>query len=239
MWGAHRGTALMLAGALVAGALAAVTALARLRALEAQLGEEVPAVVARVPLAAGEVIAPASLSTVGIARRYAFPSFYSDPAQVAGRVTRVPIAAGEPVLASMVARADGLALEQRVYTLVESERVFLEPDLAPGDRADVLVAYERGDNRLAEVYLQDALVVRVDTPPAPEAVAADLAGPRGTRISLRIRLEEARRLAWAENFGQQIRVVRRPAAAAGSAWTSGGTDGATESSGEEGGTDGR
>lgn len=239
MWGAHRGAAAMLAGAVLAGVLAAVTALARLRALEAQLGEEVPAVVARVPLAPGEVIAPAALSTVGIARRYAFPSLYSDPAQVAGRVARVPIAAGEPVLASMVARADGLALEQRVYTLQEGERVVLEPDLAPGDRADVLVAYERGDNRLAEVYLEDAVVVRVDAPPASEATAADLGGPRGTRISLRIRLEEARRLAWAENFGQQIRVVRRPAAAAGAAWISRRADGAAESSGGEGGTDGR
>lgn len=237
MWGAHRGAALMLAAALGVGGLAAATALARLRLLEAQLGEEVPAVVARTHLAAGEVIVPAALSTVGVARRYAFPSLYRDPAQVAGQVARIPITPGEPVLASMVAPADGLALEQRIYTLEAGERVILEPDLAPGDRADVLVAYERGDYRLAEVYLQDAIVVRIDAAPSPEVAGVNLAQPRGTRISLRITLEEARRLAWAENFGQQIRVVRRPLAAAGTSGGPGRPDGDIESSEEEGGSD--
>lgn len=212
----HRSAILLVVASVMLGLLSAGTALARLRRLEAQLGEEVPVVVAGAPIPAGEVIAPSALRVVGVARRYVFASSFQDPARVAGSVARVPLQPGEPVLASMLAPADGLAADQRVYTLAAGERVVVEPDIVPGDRVDVLGVYERGDRRLAEVLLQGAQVVRVQGAEGGEGTPAAGGGPPSgwVRIALRVSLEDTRVLAWVENFGQQIRVVRQPAVVA-------------------------
>ncbi|MCG0238812.1 MAG: Flp pilus assembly protein CpaB [Firmicutes bacterium] len=165
---------------------------------QAALGRELPVLVAARPLPAWQPIGPGDLASQPVASRYLLPGLLTDPGAAVGKVPVAPLAPGEPVLAGLLRAPEEVPPDLRVVTLAAGERVVVEPGIAPGDRVDVVASYERDGVQVTEVYLVDVPVLdRVE---------------EGTevRVSLQLSLESARRLIHVENYGRQVRLLRRP-----------------------------
>lgn len=190
---------------LAAGAFLAAAAWLLTRSLAegtAAMGREEPVVVAARAIPAYTRLTPDLLTTIPVARRYRLPTYFTAPVELAGRQVAVAVLAGDVVTASLLLPATDLAVNERLLTLAAGERLLVEADLQPGDAADLIVAVADGGQPRAEVYPAAAVVVAVDRP----------AG-RLPAVTLRLTLEAARRVVWAENFARQLRLVRRPPAA--------------------------
>jgi len=208
----RRRRALSLGGlALVLGTLAASDVGGREEALRNRIGPVVPVVVARVALPAGAHLTAARLAVRRVPGRWAPAGSFSDPAEVAGLRTAVPVAAGGDLVTSLVDDGSGSAAGapvrsgERVADVIATASPVL---VTPGVHVDVLVT-RGGDGTAgrAELALEDVEVLAAAA--APEARAAD--GAPRVAASLRVTLRQAVYLAAAQSFAREIRLLPRAA----------------------------
>jgi Flp pilus assembly protein CpaB len=192
----HRAAACFLLGWLAAaGAVAAFWH--QVQAWQNRHGSPVPLLVAAEDIPPLTALTPDRLATTPIEARDLPPGLHTDPAQVTGLVTAVPLRRGDLLTRAVLLPPDAMG-EHRAFRLTESARggVVIPPGLRPGERVDILAAVKEGDRETVAPVLQGALVL--------EASAG-----REPSLTLSLSLEEARRLMWAENYGRQVRVLRR------------------------------
>jgi pilus assembly protein CpaB len=205
----RRRALLLLALALLLGALAAASVHRREAALARALGPELLVLVTRAPVAAGASPASARPLLRPLPRRYAPPDPVVSAAQLVGTRTAVALPAGSVLTASVLQGADvAAALEpgERVAELVAHG----DPRaIVPGARADVLVTREGDGTRAGATVLalQDVEVLAVRRAPADPAETAS----GGARIvaSLRVEVRDAVYLAAAQAFARDVRLLAR------------------------------
>jgi pilus assembly protein CpaB len=196
--GRRRGL-LLLCLALVCGGLAASQVRERERRAEAAVGPLVTLAVAQRDLPADHRLRGGDLAARRLPARYAPPDALTDPAQLAGARTAVPITAGAFVTAAVLGGTAGAADKeaalrpgQRAVSLRVSGAL---AEAQPGARADLVVSTQplTGGGRTF-VALEDV----------------ELLGFSGTLATLRVTARQAVYLTAAANFAHEIRLLVRP-----------------------------
>lgn len=217
----RRRALLLLALALLLGALAAASVHRREAALRRALGPDVRVLVTQAPVSAGAAPASARPLLRTLPRRYAPPDAVASAAALAGARTAVALPAGSVLTASVLRSATAAAVPETA--LAPGERVAEvvahgDPRaVVPGARVDVLVTRE-GDGARAGatvLALQDVEVLAARRAPADAGDSASAGGPR-VAASLRVRVRDAVYLAATQAFARDVRLlVRAPGDHAG------------------------
>ncbi len=202
----------------MAAVVGIVSTLFLLRALKAQ-GADAPGgvptsrvVVARVDMAIGTAVMPELLELASWPAASVPAGSFSSHGELAGRVTRSRIIAGEPIVASRLAPAGSrgglpvlIADGMRAMSVAVNDIVGVAGFIQPGCRVDV-IATVRGGNRqpVTKVILQNILVL---------AVAGDVEPGNNTRhsvtaITVAVDPAAAEKLSLAMNEGKIQLVLR-------------------------------
>jgi pilus assembly protein CpaB len=207
----RRRALLLLALAVLLGALAAGSVRRREGALAHALGPSVLVLVTRAPVPAGAQPASARPLLRPLPRRYAPPDAVVSATQLAGARTAVPLPAGSILTASVLRATDpaaavALGPGQRVAEVVAHG----DPRaIVPGARVDVLVTRQGDGSRAGTTVLalEDVDVLAAHAAPADAADAT--AGGARVVADLRVRVHDAVYLAAAQTFAQDIRLLVR------------------------------
>ena len=211
MTSSRRRALVLLALALLLGALAAERVRRREAALARALGPSVPVLVTRAAVPAGAPLAGTRPALRTLPRRYAPPDAVAGAAWLAGARTAVALPAGSVLTASVLRRPGtaevALAPGERVAELLAHG----DPrTVVPGARVDVLVT-RQGDGTRAGTTVLALEDVEVLTARRARAGAADPAAAGGARVvaQLRVRVRDAVYLAAAQAFASDVRLLAR------------------------------
>jgi pilus assembly protein CpaB len=210
----RRRALLLLALALLLGALAAASVRRREAALARALGPSVRVLVTRVPVAAGASPASARPLLRALPRRYAPPDAIASAAQLAGARIAVALPAGSILTRSLLwTDRTGAAPEEALAPGERVAEVLAHGDphaVVPGARVDVLVTREGNGMRAGTTALALEDVEVLAARPARPDVGDAMAGG-GARVvaSLRVRVRDAVYLAAAQAFARDIRLLVR------------------------------
>lgn len=169
-------------------------------------------VVATEKIEAGALIDPAKLKAIAWPYGSPPPEAVADAAQLAGRVTRQEIWAGQPVLSSLLLPVDsrgGLAAiigeGMRAVTVRVDEVIGVAGFVLPGSMVDVLATFK--DDRSKEVA--KIVLSRVKVLAVAQETAGDPAKPKLVKaVTLELSPEEAERLDLARNVGKLSLALR-------------------------------
>lgn len=208
----RRRALLLLALALLLGALAAASVQRRELALARALGPSVRVLVTRAAVPAGAAPAAARPLLRVLPRRYAPPDAVADAVRLAGTRAAVPLPAGSILTASVLRRPGGdpqvaAGPGERVAEVVAHG----DPRaVVPGARVDVLVTRQGDSGRAGTTTLALADVEVLDAHAAPADASADTAAA-GARVvaDLRVRVRDAVYLAAAQAFASDLRLLAR------------------------------
>ena len=153
--------------------------------------------------------------------------YFKDPAKLKGRVVLTNLKKNEPILESKLAPIDiktgGVSAvmdpNKRAMAVKVNEIVGLPGFVQPGDRVDVMATFEdpRGKKKdsaggsreeVTKVVLENTLVLATDT--QMERAAGEEKPTPVKVITLEVSLEEAEKLAMAENGGKLRLALRSP-----------------------------
>jgi pilus assembly protein CpaB len=209
---------MLLALALLLGALAAASVRRREAALARALGPSVRVLVTRAPVAAGAPPAAARPLLRELPRRYAPPDAVTDAGDLgAGARVAVALPPGS-ILTTSVLRGPADASAPQVGPGERVAQVVAHADpraVTAGARVDVLVTREASGSQAGAttLVLEDVEVLDAHRAPADAADPAD-----GARVvaALRVRVRDAVYLAAAQAFAHDLRLlVRAPGDRAG------------------------
>ncbi|MEO8325075.1 MAG: Flp pilus assembly protein CpaB [Nitrospirota bacterium] len=151
---------------------------------------------------------------------------FKDPVSLKGRVVLTNLKKNEPILESKLAPIDvktgGVSAvmdpNKRAMAVKVNEVVGLPGFVQPGDRVDVMATFEDprankkenggGKEEVTKVVLENTLVLAIDT--QMERSAGEEKPTPVKVITLEVSLEEAERLAMAENGGKLRLALRSP-----------------------------
>ena len=138
-------------------------------------GEATPVVVASLDIAAGTRIVEGMVETKEIAADTALAGVFSDTEAVIGQVVRVQLVAGEQVITTKVtatgaAIADGenpplafvIPEGKRAVSIQVSNVIGASGLIRPGDYVDVILTMQVEEGNIAQMILQNVLVLSVD-----------------------------------------------------------------------------
>ncbi|MBK5915466.1 Flp pilus assembly protein CpaB [Rhodocyclus purpureus] len=169
-------------------------------------------VVATEKIEAGAPIDPAKLKAIAWPYGSAPPEAVADPAQLAGRVTRQEIWAGQPVLVSLLLPVDsrgGLAAiiseGMRAVTVRVDDVIGVAGFVLPGSMVDVLATFKDDKGKeVAKIVLSRVKVLAV-----AQETAGDPAKPKVVKaVTLELSPQEAERLDLARNVGKLSLALR-------------------------------
>lgn len=168
--------------------------------VQAKYGTTVKVVVAAQPIQARAVITekmldyhqiPLQAMLVGMVR-------VENQKDLIGQTLLVSLRPGDVLTKAMIGsnRTDDPNL--RTYSMIMSERVLFPDGLANGDQVDLLASYkDKEGKQLSKVILTGIKVLEVKKEDRLQVVV------------LAVSAGDAETLAWYENFGQQVRLLRR------------------------------
>jgi pilus assembly protein CpaB len=205
----------------VVGAVGVFTAVSGYTAAVArQLGPTRPVLVLARDLPSYTVIDPADLELRSIPEMYTSAADLSDPGQIAGRVPATPLLAGTRLQADALVPVPAAARGEREVTVTVGVEASIAAALKPGDRVDVVAAYEaKGPAKAyAEVTVSNARVLRVkrlqSTTEQDEDVSV-LAGDTTLAATFALAPQEVSRLVLAQTVAKTLRLALVPPAAVG------------------------
>jgi pilus assembly protein CpaB len=186
-----------------------------LAAAEVQM---VPVVVARTDIATASVLDPAAFTTTDWPREHLPEGALTSATDVAGRVARRPIAAGEPVLESALyerGHEGGLGAvispAHRAISVKVDSVIGVAGFVKPGSHVDVLATLRRVDRQKAfpesKLFLQDVRVLAIDQ---QLEEARDGKPELGNVVTLEVDPEQAELLIYAAHEGRLQLALRTP-----------------------------
>jgi pilus assembly protein CpaB len=161
----------------------------------------------------GQAITPAMLHSVPWPKGAVPTGAFDDPKKLEGRVVRISIFKGEPVLAPKLAPEgtkaglDSVIKEgHRAITVKVNEVVGVAGFLAPGSYVDLLVNFrDEQDKPMSRVVLERIMVLAI----AQEAQRPDETKPRVVNaVTLEVTPEQAEKIDLARNIGTLSLILR-------------------------------
>lgn len=202
----------------VIGAVGVFTAVSGYTASVArQLGPTRPVLVLARDVPSYTPIQEADLETRRVPELYLSATDLSDVDQIAGRVPATPLAAGTRLQADALVPVPAALRGEREFTVNVGVEASVAAVLRPGDRVDVVAAYEARSKAkaYAEVSVSGARVLRVTRLQTPTDDAADagvLAGDTTLAVTFALTPADVSKVVLAQTVAKTLRLALVPPA---------------------------
>ncbi|WP_277674562.1 flagella basal body P-ring formation protein FlgA, partial [Piscibacillus halophilus] len=135
--------------------------LQKVQSLNNDLGSFVTVYKANGEISSRKIITPNDVTTEQIPQRYLRDEYITSDAELRNMVSLVPLSEGEIITNSMLKEASAITDENtRIISLIQSEKVYFDEVLAPGDRVDIIVSHEFDDEPVTEIFMEDVSVIQ-------------------------------------------------------------------------------
>jgi Flp pilus assembly protein CpaB len=191
---------LLLSMAVVLGVATTVLISRYLATLEGQFGVQVMVLTAQTDIPAAQPIRDEMLTAKPVPARYLLPGMIrqGEKGRLLGRQLVSAVRSGQLVAESLLSPTTEVDTTPRAFSLLSSGRVIFD-DLRAGDRVDVLAVYKLGSQEKVETVMRNLSVLGMKS----------TEGRSTTMVTLSLTPTQSERLAWFENFGSQIRLLKR------------------------------
>lgn len=185
--------------ALVLAALSGFLVLKKVQALNNNLGTMVEVVVASNEISSRALITPEDITTEEIPKKYLRDEHIINIESLINKVSVVPLSSGDIITKNMLKQASTVTeADNRLVTVLRSERVFFDEKLTPLDRVDLIVSHTFEGEPVTEVFMTDVKVART---------TADNKG-KFQGVQLEIPFGDVPELIHMQNYADSLRVVK-------------------------------
>jgi pilus assembly protein CpaB len=170
-----------------------------------QVGAKISVVTLVSPLGPYQAVQPNMLGEISVPQKWAPRDAVTDPDQLIGLVSQVPLSAGTELQQGMLTPAPALAQGQRAMSLMIDAGSGVGLQIQPGDLVDVLAAYQgssQGAGTLArnraEVVVPSVRVLTIETPTGSEG------GSGSVPVILSVTPVQAQEVLYAQTFSSKL-----------------------------------
>ncbi|MGK7376625.1 SAF domain-containing protein [Planococcus sp. 1R117A] len=186
-----------LLAAILAGTAGFLT-LQKVKALNNDLGTMVNVYAASGDIASRSVITPKDITVEEIPKKFVTEEHIVNTDDLENKVSVIPLSAGDLITKNMLKQASAVMEENnRLITLMASERVFFDEQLEALDRVDIIVSLKDKDENKTEIFMKDVKVARV---------ANDNKKFGGVQVE--VALDQAPKLIHMQNYADSVRIIK-------------------------------
>jgi Flp pilus assembly protein CpaB len=172
--------------------------LKKVQALNTNLGTSVQIYVASKEISSRMLITPENIKTEEIPKKFLKDYHITDAKELVNKVSVVPLSSGDVITKNILKQAASVVEENnRLITLMKSERVFFDEPLEALDRVDVIVSHRFSGKEETSIFMKDVKVARV------AKKDDDFQG-----VQLEVPLEKAPELIHMQNYSDSLRIVK-------------------------------
>ncbi|MDN3448747.1 flagella basal body P-ring formation protein FlgA [Planococcus sp. APC 3906] len=191
--------------AILAGTAGFLT-LQKVKELNTDLGTMVNVYAAGQDIASRSVITPKDITVEKIPKKFVTDEHITNTDDLQNKVSVIPLSSGDLITKNMLKQASAVMEENnRLITLMSSERVFFDEELEALDRVDIIVSLREKEDNKTEIFMQDVKVARVANDSKKFAV-----------VQLEVSLEQAPKLIHMQNYADSVRIIKANVGTAGS-----------------------
>ncbi len=184
--------------ALLLAGLSGFLVLKKVQALNSDLGTMVDVYVAKEEITSRTIITPENIKTDEIPKKYLKDEYITDVDDLINRVAIVPLSPGDTITKNILKEASSVTEEDnRLISLVNSDKVHFDEPLMPLDRVDLIVSHNFDGDPVTEVFMEDVKV----------AQTAKKDG-KFTGVKLEIPFDIVPKLIHMQNYADSLRVVK-------------------------------
>lgn len=183
--------------AILAGTAGFLT-LQKVKELNTDLGTMVDVYAAGQDIASRSVITPKDIAVEKIPKKFVTDEHITNTDDLENKVSVIPLSSGDLITKNMLKQASAVMEENnRLITLMSSERVFFDEELEALDRVDIIVSLRDEEINKTEIFMQDVKVARV---------AND--NKKFAGVQLEISLDQAPELIHMQNYADSVRIIK-------------------------------
>jgi Flp pilus assembly protein CpaB len=172
--------------------------LKKVQALNTNLGTTVQVYVASDEISSRSLITPNNVKTEEIPKKYLKDYHVRDVKKLAGKVSVVPLSEGDIITENILKDAASVVEENnRLITLMKSERVFFDEPLEALDRVDIIVSHRFNDKEETSIFMKDVKVARVAKK-----------DNKFQGVQLEVPLDKAPELIHMQNYSDSLRIIK-------------------------------
>lgn len=184
--------------ALLLAGIAGFLTLQKVKELNNDLGTMVKVYAASGDIASRTVITPKEITVEEIPKKFVTEEHITDTADLENKVSVIPLSSGDLITKNMLKQASAVMEENnRLITLMTSERVFFDEELEALDRVDIIVSLREKDENKTEIFMKDVKVARV---------AND--NKKFAGVQLEVSLDQAPKLIHMQNYADSVRIIK-------------------------------
>ncbi|MBS4210383.1 SAF domain-containing protein [Bacillus sp. FJAT-50079] len=172
--------------------------LKKVQSLNTNLGTMAEVVVANVDVSSRALIRPEDVTLEEIPQKYLKEYHITNVEELINKVSIVPLSAGDMITKNMLKQASAVVEENnRLITLMESDRIIFDEPLEALDRVDIIVSHRFDNKEETSFFMKDVKVSRV----AKES-------NKFKGVQLEIPLDTAPQLIHMQNYADSVRIVK-------------------------------
>ncbi|MGP4071130.1 flagella basal body P-ring formation protein FlgA [Piscibacillus sp. B03] len=184
--------------AIILAATSGYLILQKVQSLNEDLGTFVTVYKANDEIPSRKILTPDDVSTEQIPQRYLRDEYITSDSQLRNKVSLVPLSEDEIITTSMLKEASAITDENtRLISLIQSEKIFFDEPLFPGDRVDILVSHKFNDEPVTELFMEDVNVIQTGSESGKFS---------GARVE--IPFDRVTELVHLQNYADSLRIVR-------------------------------
>ncbi|MFC4558660.1 Flp pilus assembly protein CpaB [Virgibacillus kekensis] len=185
--------------AILLAALSGFLVLKKVQALNSNLGTMIEVVIASNEISSRALITPNDITTEEIPKKYLRDEHITNVEDLMNKVSVVPLSSGDIITKNMLKQASTVTeADNRLVTVIRSERVFFDEKLTPLDRVDFIVSHTFNGEPVTEVFMKDIKVARTTT---------DNEG-KFQGVQLEVSFADVPRLIHMQNYADSLRVIK-------------------------------
>ncbi|WP_316572846.1 SAF domain-containing protein [Neobacillus sp. YIM B06451] len=184
--------------ALLLALIAGFLVLKKVQALNSDLGTMAEVFVAREDISSRTLITPNNIKKEEIPQKYLRSYHVVDVKELQNKVSVVPLSKGDIITKNVLKQSSAVVEENnRLITLMSSDRVFFDEPLEALDRVDIVVSHTFDSEEKTEIFMKDVKVARV---------AKRKNEFQGVQVE--VPLEKAPELIHMQNYSDSVRIIK-------------------------------
>lgn len=172
--------------------------LKKVRDLNDELGTMVNVFVAKQDITSRTMLTPDDVTTIQIPKRFKESYHITKPEDMMNMVSVVPLSSGDIIMKNMLKQVSNTVDENnRLITLMGSDRVLFDEPLEAMDRVDIIVSHKFNGKEETSIFMKDVKIARV-------AKKKDVF--KGVMVE--IPLDKAPELIHMQNYADSVRIIK-------------------------------
>lgn len=170
----------------------------KVKALNSDLGTMVRIYVAKQNISSRTVITPNDVKREEIPKKFLRDYHITEQEDLINKVSVVPLSTGDMITKNILKMSSSVVEENnRLITMMQSDRVFFDEPLETLDRVDIIVSHNFEGSNKTKVFMTDVKVARV---------AKEKSEFKG--VQLEVHLDAVPDLIHMQNYADSVRVVK-------------------------------